>query len=128
MLQCVSNIDKWTDLVKKCLLCHPISKNLHTSEHEHYPARVYLNGITKQKAYDLHNCVILPSTAARSQMSLLRHRFITTLKEKLCLTTYATATWCCNFTCWNATDNDMIILSSRKMHWSRENQACACAQ
>ena len=75
---CVSNIDKWTDLVKKCLLRHPISKNLCTPQHAHYPARVDINAITKQKAYDIHNYVILANTAARSQISLLRHRFITT--------------------------------------------------
>ena len=73
MLQCVSNIDKWTDLVKKCLLRHPISKNPCTPQHAHYPARVDLNAITKQKAHDLHNYVILPTTAARSQISLLRY-------------------------------------------------------
>ena len=77
-VQCVSNIDKGNDLVKKCLLRHPISKNLCTPQHAHYPARVDLNAITKQKAYDLHNYVILPTTSARSQISLLRHRFITT--------------------------------------------------
>ena len=92
MPHCVSNIDKWTDFVKKCLLRHPISKNLCTPQHAHYTARVYLNAITKQKAYDLHNYVILPTTAARSQISLLRHRFITTKKEKYCLTTNVTAT------------------------------------
>ena len=42
-----------------------------------YPARVDLYVVTKQKQYDLHNYVILPTTAARSQISLLRHRFIT---------------------------------------------------
>ena len=78
MPHCVSNIDKWTDLVKKCLLRHPISKNLCTPQHAHYPARVDINAITKQKAYDLHNYVILATTAARSQISLLRHRFIKT--------------------------------------------------
>ena len=78
MPHCVSNIDKWTDLVKKCLLRHPISKNLSTPQHAHYPARVDINDITKQKAYDLHNYVILATPAARSQISLLRHRFITT--------------------------------------------------
>ncbi len=57
---------------------HPISKNLCTPQHAHYPARVDINAITKQKAYDLHNYVILPTTAARSKISLLRHRFITT--------------------------------------------------
>ena len=62
----------------KCLLRHPISKNLCTPQHAHYPARVDINAITKQKAYDLHNYVILATTAARSQISLLRHRFITT--------------------------------------------------
>ena len=74
----VSNIDKLTDLVNTCLLRHPISKNLCTPRHAHYPARVDLNAITKQKVYDLHNYVILPTTAARSQISLLRHMFITT--------------------------------------------------
>ena len=78
MSHCVSNIDKWTDLVKKCLLRHPISKNLCTPRHAHYPARVDINAITKQKAYDLHNYVILATTAARRQISLLRHSFITT--------------------------------------------------
>ena len=79
MPHCVSNIDKWTDLVNICLLRHPIfKKNLCTPQHAHYPARVDLNVITKQKAYDLHNYVILPTTAARSQISLLRHRFTTT--------------------------------------------------
>ena len=78
MHQCVSNIDKWADLVKKCLLRHPISENLCTPHHAHYPAWVDLNGFTKQKAYDLPNYVMLTTTAARSQMSLLRHRFITT--------------------------------------------------
>ena len=53
-------------------------KNLCTPQHAHYPARVDINAITKQKAYDLHNYVILATTAARSQISLLRHRFITT--------------------------------------------------
>ena len=92
MPHCVSNIDKWTDLVKKCLLRHPISKNLCTPQHAHYPARVCLNDITKQKAYDLHNYVILPTKPREVKyvyydIGLLRHK-----KENYCLTTNVTAT------------------------------------
>ena len=95
-------------------------KNMCTPQHAHYPAQIYLNAITKQKAYDLHTYVILPTTAARSQISLLRHRgrLITTQKGEILSNYDRNGYMCCKFTCWNATDKHMIVLSSRKMHWS----------
>ena len=44
MVMSISNapVRGWTDLVKKCFLHHPISKNLCTPQQAHYPARVDL--------------------------------------------------------------------------------------
>ena len=80
-----------------------------TPPHAHKHACVDLVEITKQKAQDLRNYAILPTTVARSKMCSLRHQFITTSKrEKVCH--FAFSVMCPDFTSHNITDNYIMII------------------